>query len=339
MSTGFFHELEKAARERQASDAKFRWDGGARVWLNALFLSVTYAALVKAALAFGAVAGGLCVMFFAWIGAELVSRAFRLALPSVVVLAGFVAGALLLGMGIIDPLVQELPEQKAEQAPTIDLRSSLAMGSTLMSTALVTGFFYWRFRTPLSVSIIVTLFYFGVFGVWFYLSPDTVEYWSRLTTLIFSIGALGLAIRFDLTDALRTTRRSDVAYWLYILAGFALPQAVLGDAGVAIATGSSLALWIPALLPILGIISLVMDRSVLCNMAVLSSGVSLAYSAWRNVESGPASPLWLLLTAIVLFGSTFYWQRLRIAIVPHLPLGRLTDKLPPIQPDATSAHS
>lgn len=337
MSTGFFRELEKAARERQAGDSKFQWDGGARMWLGSFASGAALVAFGKSALAFGVVAGGLSVMFLTWILAEIISRAFRLALPSIVLLIGFSAGAFFTSGGLFDPLLKQIIQEPISLTPSLNSYQALGTGVSLIFAAFLLAPYYLRFRVPLAVSVAAAFFFIGAFSIWFYWSVDTAKNWTTPTTLAFGLFIVALAIRFDLTDRLRTTRRSEVAYWLYLLAGVAGSQAILGDSDSGPATSMNL-IGVAVLLLLFGAVGLVMDRPILFGAAALSSGITLAHSAWQNAEPGLAPPLWLLVTATVLFGSVSYSQSLRAALVPRLPLGRLTDRLPPIQPDTTRAQ-
>ncbi|KRE01120.1 hypothetical protein ASE61_19430 [Bosea sp. Root670] len=288
-------------------------------------------------LVFGLVIGGLSVMFFTWLCAELVSRPFRLALPSIVLLIGFSAGAFFASSGLLDPLVKQIAQEPTALTASLNSHQALRTGGGLIFAAFFVGLYYWRFRVPLAVSVASALFFIGAFSLLFYQSTEATNRWALPITLSFGLVMVALAVRYDLTDPSRATRRSDVAYWLYLLAGVAGSQAILGGLESEPATSVHM-IGLSVLLLLFGVIGLVLERNILFSATILSSGLSVAYSAWRSADSGQSSPLlWLLLAALGILGSAVCWRPLRLAVVPRLPLGRLADKLPPIQPEKTRA--
>lgn len=146
--------------------------------------------------------------------------------------------------------------------------------------------------------------------------------------LLLGIGVFLFAMRWDSSDPGRTTRRSDVAFWLHLLAAPMIVHPIftllgLNNGEATVGEGIVVVL----LYAILGVTALAIDRR-----ALLVS--SLAYVLWALqslFRKFGAVELNIALTALVIGSSLLllsaFWHQARTAVVRPLP-GGLRAKLP-----------
>ena len=102
--------------------------------------------------------------------------------------------------------------------------------------------------------------------------------WLNVLSLIAGIAVFAAAMRWDATDTLRQTRRSDVAFWLHLLAAPLLVHpifTVLGVTGGHADLGQALA--VVVLYVAIALVSLAVDRRALMVSAL--TYVLFAFSA------------------------------------------------------------
>lgn len=265
---------------------------------------------------------GLLVAATAWPLAEFFTRKRRMALPSILLLLAFVGGcfAAMFGGGML--LVAT-----ATNGP---LGALLVSGSALIAAGA--AFLHWRrFMVPITVAagsaavgatviaLIVSL-----------IGPDNLEE-EHILALIFSAGlcVFAFAMRWDISDRDRTTRRSDVAFWLHLLAApmiahpvFALLGVTDGDnPGVGAAVGV-LAVYIG-----FGLVALATDRRALLvsALAYVLFALTFLFREFGAVELNFA--LTALVIGSALLSLSAFWQPIRRAVVTLLP-GKLQAMLP-----------
>jgi cytochrome bd-type quinol oxidase subunit 2 len=160
--------------------------------------------------------------------------------------------------------------------------------------------------------------------------------------LLLGIGTFLFAMWWDGSDRARITRRSDVAFWLHLLAAPMIVHPVftllgLNDGDATISEG----LVVVLLYLVIGVTALAIDRRALLVSA-------LAYVLWALAdlfERFGAVELNVALTALVIGSALLllsaFWHQARAAVVRPLP-GGLRDRLPILDrtgaaPVATSA--
>jgi hypothetical protein len=254
-----------------------------------------------------------------------------LALPSGVILAGFVAGSFFAASGVAEQLIGRSAAEPVILRPDLDSHRALAIASGLIMTALTTALFYRRFRVPLAVAIAAVSFFFGTICLLAVFTTGWVDRWFAFVALVFAVLTLGLAIRFDLSDPTRSTRRSDVAFWLYLLsAGLIVCPIFWGFVGEIGELGLLKAFAIVAAITILGVIALVVDRRALIVSALSYAGIAITHLITQDVSVSLGLQLALLGLALFVLTLLAGWRRLRGALLPCLPIGDLREKLPPI---------
>lgn len=139
-------------------------------------------------------------------------------------------------------------------------------------------------------------------------------------------------MRWDSSDPSRITRRSDVAFWLHLLAAPMIVHPVftllgLNDGNATVGEG----LVVIAIYVALGIAALAIDRR-----ALLVSALAYVLYALNNLfETFGAVSLNIALTALVIGSALLllsaFWHQARAAVVTRLP-GSLRGHLPNLTP-------
>jgi len=208
---------------------------------------------------------------------------------------------------------------------------------------------YWRYRIPLALSLLfLSLFGLALLCVFLVLSlatgdADFLIHHKLASCLLFLLAALGLfvlAMRFDLADPERLTRRSDVAFWLHLAAAPALLYAMLSfifldnlhglslfDGG----TGASDAVAVVAIVILFMAIGLVIDRRAFVTSGLLSLGLAIA-SILQKTEARVESYAFvtLLIVGLVVLVIGVGWPSFRRFALKLLP-EPLKAKLPPLR--------
>lgn len=169
--------------------------------------------------------------------------------------------------------------------------------------------------------------------------PATVQ-WLNSLLLVGGLAMFAFAMGWDSSDRLRQTSRSDVAFWLHLLAAPMIvhpifrwlglsPGLLFGRAPTAQAFGQLT----PALLAVLiylllGLIAVIIDRR-----AVLVSGLAYVICAVavviRHAGSLDASlALTALLVGALLLMLSVFWQPIRRVVLRAMPLP-LQERVPP----------
>lgn len=270
-----------------------------------------------------------------WALAEFFTRRRRMALPSIVLLLLF-SGASFIAVGAA-------AEAPATALPP-DMREPAALLAAALATLLLAGLHYWRFRVPITVAAGAAALLAALLALGFVMARETVA--AHLNPILVAAGlaVFALAMRFDLSDPGRVTRRADIAFWLHLLAAPLIVHPVLstlvrraglGEASAgpveAVLAGPADAS-VLAIVLLLSLVALVVDRR-----AILVSGLAYAGFTLREMirqlggESGSVALSLLALGAFVLLLSAG-WRPLRTALLSLLP-PTLRQRLPhPVGP-------
>ncbi|WP_114226569.1 MULTISPECIES: hypothetical protein [Sphingomonas] len=270
------------------------------------------------------------VAIAAWGLATFFTARRRMALPSILLLLAFVFGVTA-SVGALLIMLFGHPDQEANQQTLV----AGLIGAAAAGSGALAAFAHWkRFRVPitvaagaLAVSGIVVALLASVIGD----TPQTMNLVLG-TILVLGVGVFLYAMRWDSSDPTRVTRRSDVAFWLHLLAAPMIVHPVFtllglnnGDASI----GSGLT--VVAIYVLLGIAALAIDRR-----ALLVSALAYVLFALNSLfERFGAVSLNIALTALVIGSALLllsaFWHQARAAIVTRLP-GGLRAHLPVIDP-------
>ena len=254
----------------------------------------------------------------------------RMALPSILLLLAFVAGVVA-ATGI--SMISIIGEQRFEGSEPGWLAG--LVGATAGAAGALAAFIHWkRFRVPITVAAgaasvagIVVAVIAAMIGD----TPGTMNI-VLATVLLLGVGVFLYAMRWDSSDPSRITRRSDVAFWLHLLAAPMIVHPVftllgLNDGNATVGEG----LVVIAIYVVLGLAALAIDRR-----ALLVSALAYVLFALNELfEQFGAVSLNIALTALVIGSALLllsaFWHQARAAIVARLP-GGLRGHLPQVNP-------
>lgn len=266
----------------------------------------------------------LAVAATAWGLAMFFTAKRRMALPSILLLLAFVIAVF---AATVFTSVLAIGEERLNDNET--LAGVIASVGGLVAAGA--AWLHWkRFKVPITVAagaaavcaIIVGLIVAAVGHV------DNLENIILGFVLALGIGVFLFAMRWDSSDPARVTRRSDVAFWLHLLAAPMIVHPVftllgLNDGNATVGEG----LVVIALYVVLGITALAIDRRAL----LVSALAYVLYALSELFKQVGAVELNVALTALVigsalLLLSAFWHQarRLAVGIMPsairsHLP--------------------
>jgi len=251
----------------------------------------------------------------AWGLAEYFTRKRRMALPSIVLLLAFVGGVLATGYTLL-------------KGTGLDAEVSLALETGVAATA---AWLHWlRFRVPITIAAGTATLVACAIALLLAAVPDAVQWMS---TIIFLSGmaVFALAMRWDASDTGRLTRRSDVAFWLHLLAAPLLVHPVFSVLDVFEArTGLWQAGAVFTLYAVIGLISIAIDRRALMVSALIYVlyALSALLKQYGMVSLGFATTAFIIGSGLLLLSA--FWHNCRRAILPRYP-GFVRDWLPPLK--------
>ena len=293
--------VDQIRRSSAADDERFRLIAG----FNDIFVVVA-CVLLLAALAriVGAATpwlGALAVAAAAWGLAEFFVRRRRMALPAIVLLLAF-EGALFFG-GLI---------AMGNDRPDFILGSILAVAG---------AWFHWyRFHVPITIAAGTAAVAGTVVALVLALVPGVANAATAITA-VAGLAIFLLALRWDAQDPLRQTRKSDVAFWLHLVAAPLLVRAVFGAWGIAGAHATlTQAAIVLVLYMALALVSLALDRRALMVAALgyVLYTFSALLSKFGVVSSAFAIAALAIGSALLLLSA--FWHPSRRLVVQRLPL-------------------
>jgi len=305
-------------------DERFRLIGG----FNDIFVAIGVLLLVFALFSLSSTLGfgagfAFIAMGAAWALSEVFSRRLKLALPAIA-LALMFAGA----GGIATYMVAGGLLQVAGVAETESLKPAWALFG--LGASLSAALHLWRFRVPIDTAIAAGGLVCAIMGCIELAGPEWAQAYRPLLWAFFGGLIFLFAVRIDATDPLRTTRRSDVAFWLHLLAAPMIVNAIsslfFGPEGT---LGVGQAIGILVVFAAFGLVALVLDRRALLVSALSYAGLAIGYLLSESIAKDISVSLTLLgLAALVLLLSA-QWRSLRRAALARLPLGGLRRLVPP----------
>ena len=267
---------------------------------------------------------GLFVAATAWGLAEFFTRERRMALPSILLLLAFVGGVFATaGVTLAAAIGDE----------SLDNEGTLAAILLAVAAAIAAGaaWVHWRrFRVPITVAagtaavaaLVVGLVLSAVGDM-----PATDEVVLAII-LVLGIGVFLFAMRWDSSDPRRETRRSDVAFWLHLLAAPMIVHPVFTLLGLTEGSVAPIeAVLVVGLYVALGLAALAIDRRALLvsALAYVLYALNSLFREYGAVELSVALTALIIGSALLLLSA--FWTNARRAIVQPLPEG-LRGKLP-----------
>ena len=267
----------------------------------------------------------LAVAAVAWGLATFFTARRRMALPSILLLLAFVGGVFATALFTLVSAVGD-----ASLDDNVTLGAILAAVAAAIAAA--GAFVHWkRFHVPITVAAGAAAVAGIVIALIAAALGDQLEGMRSLMlgiVLLLGVGVFLVAMRWDASDQARLTRRSDVAFWLHLLAAPMIVHPVftllgLNDGNATIGEGL-----IVVLLYVVGAFAaLAIDRRAL----LVSALAYVLYALTELFKQIGAVELSVALTALVIGSALLmlsaYWHQARRLVVNRLPDG-LRGKLP-----------
>jgi uncharacterized membrane protein len=282
---------------------------------------------------------GLFVAATAWGLAEFFTRQRRMALPSIILLLAFVFG--IFGLAGTT-LVLAIGERNVDSPQGVFL--ILAASSAIAAAA---AWLHWRrLKVPITVAVgaaaaigLVLMLILSVMAAnaenmnqaeW-----DYVHLVMESAALLLGIATFLFAMWWDGSDRKRETRRSDVAFWLHLLAAPLMVHPIFWLLGLTEGNASTLdAFAVILLYVVIGMVALAIDRRALLvsALAYVLYALNMLFREYGAVELSVALTALVIGSALLLLSA--FWANARRAVVKPLPEG-LRERLPVLDRPAT----
>lgn len=268
---------------------------------------------------------GLLIAGAAWGMAEYFTRVRRMALPSIVLLLAFVGGVFEMLLGTV---FMSFGGDNFERNQVL---AGLLISGAALATAGAAWLHWRRFMVPITVAagsaaLTGTALALVVTAV----GPENMGE-QIIIPLVFAAGlaVFGFAMRWDTSDRERQTRRSDVAFWLHLLAAPMIAHPLFHWLGVTGGEniGMGAAIGVLLVYVALGIVALAIDRRALLvsALAYVLAALTFLFDRFGAVELNVA--LTALVIGSALLTLSAFWSPIRRAVVVQLP-GNLQQRLP-----------
>ena len=267
---------------------------------------------------------GLFVAATAWGLAEFFTRKRRMALPSILLLLAFTGGVLLTAFATLVLAFGEASFENNEAAIALVVAASAA------AAAGATWLHWGRFRVPITVAVGAATIVGTVIALIAYSVGDTpaLENILLASGLVLGAAVFLFAMRWDSSDPRRETRRSDVAFWLHLLAAPLIVHPIFSLLGLSDGDATiGEALVVLGVYLVLGLVALAIDRRALLVSAlayVLFALIQL-FREFGAVELNIALAAFVIGSGLLLLSA--FWHSVRRSVVRPLPPG-LQSKLP-----------
>ncbi|WP_246691651.1 hypothetical protein [Methylobacterium sp. WL12] len=320
-------EVAAPEPERVDDDERLRFiTGFADIFVTlgiALFLG---AAWWLAGDTLGETGSRVLVAALAWGLAEFFTRRRRMALPSIALLAIFAVESFLAVSSMAGIAVgwgSALPGPSGSGAP-----APLPYAGAALATLALCALHYRRFSVPITIAAGAAALAGTLLALAFALVPslDTGAFSALLVAA--GLAVFALAMRFDLADRQRQTRRTDIAFWLHLLAAPLIVHPMLttvlrsGDAPTTVS-----AILVLGVVLLLALVALVTDRRAILVAGLTYAGIAFGTLIRDAGFTSRAAPLsFLALGAFVLLLSAG-WHAMRGLVLRGLP-ARLAARLP-----------
>ena len=277
--------------------------------------------------------GPLAVAAASWGLALFFTAKRRMALPSILLLLAFVGSVF---AAAAFSLVLAVGTEQIED----NVQLAGILGAVSGAIAAGAAWLHWRtFRVPITVAAGAAAVAAIAVGLLMAALGDNADNARDLIlgfVLMLGIGTFLFAMSWDGSDRARITRRSDVAFWLHLLAAPMIVHPVftllgLNDGSATIGEGFVVVLLYVAI----GITALAIDRRALLVSALAYVLWALAdlFERFGAVELNIALTFFVIGSSLLLLSA--FWSQARAAVVKPLPSG-LRERLPIVNRSAVT---
>jgi hypothetical protein len=294
---------------------------------NDIFVTIAAVMVLVAVGSIGAIVdgalSGLLVAGAAWGMAEFFTRKRHMALPSIVLLLAFVGG-------IFGALMGFAALAKSDLWSNEPLGAWIGSGAALLTAGA--AWLHWkRFMVPITVAAGAAALALFVITLVLALVGKPLE--DVILPLVFVAGlaVFGWAMRWDMSDRERETRRADVAFWLHLLAAPMIAHPLFNWIGVTgggnVGAGGAAAVLV--IYVAMGLVALAIDRRALLvsALAYVLFALTWLFEQFGAVEFNVALTALMIGSALLCLSA--FWTPIRRAVVTKLP-DALRERLPVI---------
>lgn len=307
-ASAFREYVASISRAPAADEERLRLVTG----FNDIFVVIACVLMLLALAWIGSVAfapwvGAVAVACAAWGLGEFFIRRRRMALPAIVLSLAFVAGVLAAGLSSLYGLA-------GGPGPRI-----AALSFTVAAAAA--WLHWWRFRVPITVAAGSAVAIGAILTLVVSAFPQALEFKAAIAG-VAGATLFALAMRWDSMDTLRRSRRSDVAFWLHLLAAPLLVYCAFSAMGVSIGgTTTGQAVAVVALYVGIALVSLAIDRRAL----MVSALGYVLYTFTALLKQHGMVSLSFAVTALAIGSALLllsaFWQPSRAFVVRRLRPG------------------
>src|SRR6478735_893720 len=269
----------------------------------------------------------LAIAATSWALALFFTARRRMALPSILLLLSFVGGVLVAAGFLLVMLIG--PQQFQGENELL----AAVVGGVSAAVAAGAAWVHWRrFHVPITVaagaaavaglflSILIAIFQPG--------DGETAKNLILGFVLVLGIGMFLFAMWWDASDRARETRRSDVAFWLHLLAAPMIAHPIFSLLGLntgSVSLGEGLL--VVGLYILFGLTALAVDRRALLvsALAYVLYALTELFKQFGAVELNVALTALIIGSALLLLSA--FWHQARRLIVTRLP-SNLQERLP-----------
>lgn len=255
--------------------------------------------------------GGFATAVAAWGLAEFFVKKRRMALPAIVLLLAFV-GAIYFGVA---SALKDIPLQHV-------------FAGTFSAAA---AWMHWhRFRVPITIAAGAAAIAGSLIAFIISIAPESLA-WMRIICFIAGIAVFLFAMRWDSADTLRQTRKSDVAFWLHLLAAPLLVHPVFTALGIFSGKNALFPIaFVMVLYVFIALTSLLIDRRAL----MVSSLIYVLYAFSTLLEKFGVINMGFAITALFIGSALLllsaFWHTTRTQVLRFFP-ATVTSRLPPLR--------
>ena len=263
--------------------------------------------------------GGIGVAIASWGLAEVFTKRKRMALPSIVLLVVFVMSC----AGVSHSLFS--PAQGLYRYFDFNNLPGLPYGLAAVAASVL----HWlRFRVPITIAAFAAgLAMVAVAGIETFRSGFVFEHLS-LVLIPIGLAIFATAMKFDMSDRNRVTQRTDIAFWLHLLAAPLIVHSAVHPLLAESALSTGTAITIVSLFAVLSFVALAVDRRALLVSSLLYLGYASAQIlTWSGIATESVGLAVLIVGGTVLALSVA-WQPMRRIVLLILPQP-LRDLVPP----------
>ena len=301
----FRHYVERAQNTSVVDEEHFRFVQG----FNDIFVSIASLLFVFCvSLIFVNISpllSCIAVVIASWCLSEYFTRVRRMALTSIVLVAAFLIA------GLSFPFIILIDDASREWFAGIYI-------GIFVSTM---AYLHWkRFQVPITLSCILASLAYG-FSASAAANYSQYDYLPGLIAFLCGVSVLAIAMMWDAADRTRTTRKSDVAFWLHLAAS---PLIVHGSFSYLDVFGTqvtiSSAISVLVLYCFLAFVSITLDRRALMvsSLVYVLYVFSTLFNEYGFVENGFAiAGVFIGFGLLVL---SAFWLKARSAVIYVLPV-------------------